>query len=105
MYCVEDWIDVKQFNVSEFNLYLEYLTEDEKAKQIEIYGKNKALELLKKDMCKYDCFYTFVKDFSPIDYKVMNRVQYVSQRVITKHVELWNDLHHKKLKSLRIFFI
>ena len=56
-------------------------------------------------MTKYTSFYKFMKSYSPKDYKYTNRKEYVSQRVIAKHVELWNEIHTKKLRTLRIFFL
>ena len=81
------------------------LSEDDHAKELQQYGKQLAIELLRDDMTKYTSFYKFMKSYSPKDYKYTNRKEYVSQRVIAKHVELWNEIHTKKLRTLRIFFL
>jgi len=100
-----DWTEVKHFNVDDFYTYLYTLPEEQQAKELEQFGKQQSLFLLKTDMKKYNNFYEFIKQYSPRDYKILNNKQYVSQRVIIKHVELWNEIHSQSIKRLRIFFI
>jgi len=100
-----DWTEVKHFNVDDFYTYLYTLPEEQQAKELEQFGKQQSLLLLKTDMKKYNNFYEFIKQYSPRDYKILNNKQYVSQRVIIKHVELWNEIHSQSIKRLRIFFI
>ena len=102
---LEDWISIPRLSENEFLMYLNTLTEDEHAKELEQYGKKLAIELLRNDMSKYSSFYKFMKSYSPRDYKYTNKKEYVSQRVIAKHIELWNETHKIKLRTLRIFFL
>ena len=99
------WTEVKHFNTDDFYTYLYTLPEEQQAKELEQFGKQQSLFLLKTDMKKYNNFYDFIKQYSPRDYKILNNKPYVSQRVIIKHVELWNELHCQEIKRLRIFFI
>lgn len=105
MFNIEDWISIPHLSESDFMKYLNTLSEDDHAKELQQYGKQLAIELLRDDMTKYTSFYKFMKSYSPKDYKYTNRKEYVSQRVIAKHVELWNETHTKKLRTLRIFFL
>ena len=100
-----DWTEIKHFDIEDFYTYLDTLPEDQQANELALYGKQQSMLLLKDDMKKYNNFYTFIQYYSPRDFKMLNNKPYVSQRVIIKHVELWNDLHDKKIKKLRIFFI
>ena len=101
----DGWTEVKHFNVDEFYTYLSGLSEEQQAHELETFGKQQSLMLLKTDMIKYTNFYEFIKQYSPRDYKILNNKPYVSQRVIIKHVELWNELHCRQIKRLRIFFL
>lgn len=101
----DDWIEIKYFNIDDFYTYLYTLSEEQQTKELETFGKQQSLILLRNDMKKYNNFYEFIKQYSPRDYKILNNKPYVSQRVIIKHVELWNELHSQAIKKLRIFFI
>ena len=101
----DDWTEINHFDIDDFYTYLYTLSEEHQAKELEIFGKQQSLMLLKTEMTKYNNFYEFIKQYSPRDYKKLNNKPYVSQRVIIKHVELWNELHFPKIKILRIFFM
>ena len=101
----EDWLHVSYFDHSEFYNYLYTLPDDEHARELETYTKQQAMLILKEDMKKSNNFYEFIRNYSPRDYTIVNSKPYVSQRVISTHVELWNSLHKQRLKTLRIFFI
>ena len=61
--------------------------------------------MLKEYMKIFDDFYRFIKEYSPCDFKIIHRKPHVSQRVISQHVDLWNETHEKsKLRTLRVFF-
>ena len=102
---LDGWTEIKHFNIDDFYTYLYTLPEEQQAKELETFGKRQSLLLLKTDMKKYINFYEFIKQYSPRDYKILNNKPYVSQRVIIKHVEIWNELHCQQIKRLRIFFI
>lgn len=102
---LDGWTEIKHFDVDDFYTYLYTLPDDQQAKELETFGKQQSLMLLKYDMKQYTSFYEFIKQYSPRDFKILNNKPYVSQRVIIKHVELWNELHSNEIKRLRIFFI
>ena len=101
----DGWTEINHFNIDDFYTYLYTLSEEQHANELENFGKRQSFLLLKNDMKKYTSFYEFIKQYSPRDYKLLNNKPYVSQRVIIKHVELWNELHFQQIKRLRIFFI
>ena len=101
----DDWTEIPYFNVDDFYTYLHTLPEELQAHELQLFGKQQSLLLLKNDMMKYNNFYEFIKQYSPRDFKILNNKQYVSQRVIIKHVQLWNEIHTSDIKRLRIFFI
>ena len=101
----EGWTEIKHFNVDDFYTYLYTLPEEQQAHELEMFGKQQSLVLLKNDMVRFNNFYEFIKQYSPRDYKILNNKPYVSQRVIIKHVQLWNELHTAEIKRLRIFFL
>ena len=101
----DGWTEIQHFNVDDFYTYLYTLPEEEQALELERFGKQQSLVLLKNDMVKFNSFYEFIKQYSPRDYKILNNKPYVSQRVIIKHVQLWNELHTAEIKRLRIFFL
>ena len=100
-----DWIEITYFDINDFGNYLEGLTEDQYAKELENYSKQQAKIIIQTDMKKANTFYEFMKEYSLRDYKIINNREYVSQRVISTHVNLWNDLNKSKIKKLRIFFL
>ena len=101
----ETWISVNYLCPDEFYNYLNTLSEDERTIELVNYSKRQAKRMLKDDMRNNTCFYTFIKNYSPRDYKVINGVSHVSHRVISKHVNYWNQTHPvNKIKNLRIFF-
>ena len=105
--CVlDEWEKIDFLKDKELDDYLLTLDEDEKAKEIEIYGKRCSVELLKDHMNNFLNFYFFIKDYSPCDFKYIGTKPYVSQRVIVQHVQLWNELHKcNKIKKLRVFIL
>ena len=68
----DDWTEIKHFNVDDFYNYLYTLPEELQAKELEIFGNQQSLILLKTEMKKYYNFYEFVKQYSPRDYKILN---------------------------------
>ena len=100
-----DWIEISYFDIDDFREYIECLPEDEYAKELENYSKQQAKYIIETDMKKASTFYEFMKKYSPRDYKIINNREYVSQRVITTHVYLWNNLKKHDIKKLRIFFL
>jgi predicted nuclease of restriction endonuclease-like RecB superfamily len=101
----DTWISVDYLNPTDFSSYLDTLDDDEKNIELVEYSKRQAKRMLKQEMEKNDCFYTFIKNYSPRDFKIICGLSYVSQRVIIKHVKYWNEMHpEKKIKKLRIFF-
>ena len=100
-----DWIEITYFDIDDFENYIEGLTEDQYAKELENYSKQQAKIIIETDMKKANTFYEFMKKYSPRDYKIINNREYVSQRVISTHVNLWNNLNKSKIKKLRIFFL
>ena len=101
----ETWISVNYLNHGEFYNYLNTLSDEERNIELVQYSKRHAKKLLKDEMRNNTCFYTFIKNYSPRDYQVINQVNYVSQRVICKHVKYWNQIHpENKIKNLRVFF-
>ena len=102
----EKWINVNLLNKTDFMNYLETLPEDEKSLELKQFSQKTGESIVKEDMKLYDDFYSFISAYSPKDYKNYFGVKYVSQRVISTHVEYWNEVHPaNKLKTLRIFFI
>ena len=85
--------------------YIDTLDDDTKAIELEKYGKSLSMILLKEHMTKFENFYYFMRDYSPCDYRIINRKPHVSQRVIVQHIDLWNAVHNNKLKRIRIFFL
>jgi len=101
----ETWISVNYLDHEEFCNYLNTLSEDERNIELAQYSKRQAKRMLKDDMRNSKCFYTFIENYSPRDYQVINGIKHVSQRVISKHVKYWNQTHPKnKIKNLRVFF-
>ena len=100
-----DWIKISHFNSDEFETYIQTLSETEQEEALHQYGKKQSFILLEDDMKKYNNFYTFIKNYSPRDYKFIRNNPHVSQRVIATHVELWNSVHIRQIKTLRIFFM
>ena len=69
-------------------------------------SRNIAENMLIDDMKKYANFYTFVRNFSPVDYKIIYNKEHVSQRVMFKWRILWNSVHpENQLDTLNIFFL
>lgn len=101
---MEEWENIEYLSTTDFNEYIDTLDENNKSIELELYGKYCSIKLLHNEMMKYNSFYKFIKDYSPCDFKIIRSKQYVSQRVIIQHVQLWNDLHSLKIKRLRIFF-
>lgn len=101
----DTWISLNYLNPKEFSSYLDTLDEDEKNIELAEYSKRQAKRMLKQEMKTSKCFYTFIKNYSPRDFKIIQGLSHVSQRVIIKHVKYWNETHpEKKIKKLRIFF-
>ena len=100
-----DWVEITYFDIDDFNNYIEGLTEDQYAKELENYSKQQARLIIEADMKQANTFYEFMKKYSPRDYKIINNREYVSQRVISTHVNLWNNLNKRKIQKLRVFFL
>jgi predicted nuclease of restriction endonuclease-like RecB superfamily len=101
----ESWISINYLSPSEFSKYLDTLSDDEKNEELARYSKRHANSILKDEIKKHTCFYSFIKSYSPRDYKLIRKVPHVSQRVVITHVKFWNDVHpEKKIKKLRVFF-
>lgn len=101
----DNWISVDYLNQDEFYTYMQELTEDERAIELAQFSKRVGKKLLKEEMKNNICFYNFIKNYSPRDFKIIKNKKYVSQRVICKHVKYWNEIHtDNKIKNLRIFF-
>ena len=101
----DDWESIEFLKDRELEDYLCTLDEDSRARELELYGKYYSNELLKEHMKKFSNFYSFVKDYSPCDFRLVRNKPHVSQRVIVQHVQMWNDIHcPKKIKTLRVFF-
>ena len=99
-----EWERIDFLTGSALHEYLDTLDEDTKAKELEIYGKHVSHELLKNHMKEFSNFYSFVQDYSPCDFRFIRKKPYISQRVIVQHVQMWNQIHITKIKSLRVFF-
>ena len=100
---MDDWIIIECEN--KWNI-IENLTniETKKCKEMQLETERKGIEILKNEMKLYNNFYKFIKDFSPVDYKLINGKKYVSQRVIGNHFKYWNEIHsYSKLQNIRIF--
>ncbi len=70
------------------------------------YVDNKLAEsIIKSDMVICKDFYSFVQRFSPVDYREIDGIPYVSQRVMYKWRILWDSVHDNNIKTLRVFFI
>jgi hypothetical protein len=100
-----DWTEIPYFTSDELNEYLDTLSEDEYAYELQSYSKYHARSILKEEMKKVNNFYDFVKNYSPCDYKVIQNKPYISQRVISTHIEIWNEINDIKIKHLQVFFI
>ena len=100
-----NWTLVNYLKIEEIYDYISTLPDEEQMYELERSGKHMSIELLKNDMKLSDNFYDFIKQYSPKDFKIIQKKQYVSQRVIQTHVELWNETHNTRLKKLRIFFM
>jgi hypothetical protein len=100
-----NWISVEYLNNDDFCLYMDTLSEDEKAVELAQFSKRVGKKMLKDEMKKNNCFYNFIKSYSSRDFKIIKNKKHVSQRVICKHVKYWNETHpNNKIKNLRIFF-
>ena len=102
---LSDWTHVSYFSKNQFYEYLDTLAEDKHAREMEIYSKQQSLQILKDFMKEENDFYTFIKNYSPRDYKIIRKKQFVSQRVIMKHVQLWNEVHDTNIQTLNVFFL
>lgn len=102
---IDNWLSVNYLSPDEFGEYLQTLPDDERARELVEFSKRHAKKLLKEDMKRSSCFYTFIKNYSSRDFKIINGQKYVSQRVIVNHVKYWNDTHpNNRIKKLRVFF-
>lgn len=68
-------------------------------------GNRISESIVKSDMLVCNDFYSFVHLFSPVDYREIDGIPYVSQRVMYKWRILWNSVHDTFIDTLRIFFI
>ena len=100
------WIPVDYLDPDEFYNYLQTLPEDHRALELRQFSRRLAKKILKEEMEKWNCFYDFVEDYSSRDFKKINGIKHVSQRVLIKHVKYWNIIHPTNtIKKLRVFFI
>ena len=101
-----EWITLNYLEPDDFFVYLQGLSEDERAVELCQYSKRHAKYLLKKEMKKWNCFYKFMENYSYRDFKIIHNIPHVSQRVILEHVKYWNKVHPtNKINELRIFFM
>jgi hypothetical protein len=101
----DNWISVDYLNQDDFYMYIQELSEDERAIELAQFSKRVGKKLLKEEMKKNNCFYNFIKSYSSRDFKIIKNKKYVSQRVICTHVKFWNETHpNNKIKNLRVFF-
>jgi hypothetical protein len=95
------WTQVEHLSQNDFLDYVQTLSPEEQKIEIKKFSKR----MLKLEMKKNICFYSFIKNYSPRDFKIIHRLPFVSQRVICKHVKYWNETHPlNKIKTLRIFY-
>ena len=78
------WIPVDYLNVDDFYDYLQTLSEDQRALELQQFSKREAKKILKKGMKESNCFYDFIKNYSYRDFKIIQGLPHVSQRVILK---------------------
>ena len=102
---MKTWTSINFLNKDDFLEYLETLPEAERPDELKKYSQCEAVNILKNDMKKCNMnFYNFIAQFSPADFKIINRKSHVSQRVIDTHVNYWNEVNpEKKIKTLRVF--
>ena len=60
---MEDWISVEYLNNNDFCLYMDTLSEDEKAIELAQFSKRSGKKMLKEEMKKNNCFYNFIKKY------------------------------------------
>ena len=101
---VNEWVKLTHLSFNEFEEYIEFLSDTEKELAQQYETQRKGREIILDMMKEYSNFYTFIKNFSPVDYKYIDKKQYVSNRVTTTHLELWHITHpYSKLEHLRVF--
>ena len=99
------WVPLDHLSDSDFKDYLNTIPEDNKPTELQQHMKLKSEGILKEEMKKYTNFYNFIKKYSPNDFKTIKNKGHVSQRVLTKHLKFWNEIHpSNQVKNLRVFF-
>ena len=100
-----NWIPIDHLSDKDFMDYLRTLPENFRAPELQRHTKSKATQILKDEMSKHTNFYSFIKKYSPKDYKLINSKGHVSQRVLLNHVNMWNEIHpNNEVKHIRVFF-
>lgn len=100
----DEWECVDFLEREEFEEYIQCLDENDKAHELELYGKHMSIVLLRDYMKTFTNFYSFIREYSPCDFKMIHRKPHVSQRVIVQHVQMWNEVNKNKIKTMRVFF-
>lgn len=99
-----DWNEVQNLSISEFNKYLSTLSSDMQLEASQLETKRQGIQILKTLMKTHSTFYSFIKDFSPVDYKNIKGIPHVSKRVIGCHFNMWNAIHpNRSIKKLNTF--
>ena len=95
------WTHIEHLSQDEFMEYVDTLSDKEKVREIKKYSR----KLLKDEMKNYFSFYTFIQNYSPRDFRIIQGEKHVSHRVVREHVRYWNQTHPQKpIRKLRIFY-
>ena len=101
-----DWIVIDNFTNIEFETYLNSLSELVRSQVCQLETKKQSIHILKNIIKSHSSFYNFIYDFSPVDFKHINGLPHVSQRVLGTHVNLWNSIHpDSSILNLRTFHL
>ena len=102
--CENDWYEIENLSNLEFNEFLNTINNDEQCLHLQKETERKGIEILKEEMKQYYNFYTFIRNFSPIDHKIIKGIPHISQRVIGNHYNMWKEIHpYSHLNKLNIF--